>query len=243
MLPAAAPNLSQPTILHPADISTNQTLLNHLTTFIIAVFAHQERDPLQWDLSILRFSSPGELLDMLGKDGFMSVIFDESYSNEEECGNGDGRRGKIVACAGAIPFRSGDDREGKHVNVDGAWGGDWEIKTVCVDWDDRYAKKGLAIRCIKGIEEYLVSRREMDVKVRGDVGRVGGVDEAPSDPDRCSLTLWVRTEECLNGAYWRRRGFVEVEKKTVVGIWGCRTSFELATFRRDVRLHVEEEGK
>jgi hypothetical protein len=211
-------NLSAPTIVTLHDLTNNPAFTSALTTFIVNVFDNQTRDPELFDLSILRFDSPKELLDELGASGIMCVIFDR---DEEGPSIGDGKGGRIVACVGAIPWDGSDE-------------GGWELKTVCVDWHEKYAKKRLAIRTVECLGRYLAKLPTEEVNPKSVTDSMGGMRDASVDSR--TLTLWIRTEECLNGEYWRRRGFTEIQRTAISGIWAIKTgvSIEMAILRKDL---------
>jgi len=120
----------------------------------------------------------------------------------------DGER-KVVACAAAVPWRGGWKRE-----CEGTETG-WEIKAIAVDGSPTYLKKGLAVQVMSELERYLVEKTKKE-----------GEKE---------LTLWILAAECINGAYWRKRGYREVRRSTEGdGTWGCKTSFDLVVFGKDV---------
>jgi hypothetical protein len=95
----------------------------------------------------------------------------------------------------------------------------WEIKAVAVDGDDKYLRKGLSMRLLACLEERLVARTRKE------------------DPTKTELTLWILLAECINGVYWRKKGYREVRRTTCGdGAWGCLTSFEMVVLRRDVSI-------
>ena len=59
-----------------------------------------------------------------------------------------------------------------------------------------------------------------------------------------TLTFWLLLADCINGAYWKKRGFTEVRRSTVgEGTWGCKTSFDMVTARKDVPLDATTVGE
>lgn len=147
------------------------------------------------------------------------MMFDQDESGPSTA---DGKTGgRIVACAGAIPW-DGNDEDG------------WALKTVCVDWQDKYAKKGLAVRTVECIARYLAKLPTEEERLGNVTDSKGGVPE--EGPAKKTLTLWLTTEECLNGEYWRRRGFAEVRRASVSGMWAIRdsVSIDVVTMRKDL---------
>lgn len=143
----------------------------------------------------------------------MALIFDSSVSSFSSSSTSSGEEpekeeGLLIACAAAIPWAGGWHKEGASTERG------WEIKTVCVLDDARYRHKGLAVRLLRGLEEYLLER-EGEGKV----------------------TLWILAAECINGEYWRRRGYGEVRRRREgSGVWGCRGEFDMVVFRREVEV-------
>ncbi|EKG16402.1 hypothetical protein MPH_06371 [Macrophomina phaseolina MS6] len=70
--------------------------------------------------------------------------------------------------------------------------------------------KGFADRCVRAVENAAIER-------------AGGRE----------VTLWIKTVEHHNGAYWKRRGFAVVEaSKGPAGMWGAEKDFVLLTMAR-----------
>ena len=126
---------------------------------------------------------------------------------------GDGEvQGKVVACAAAVPWKGGWMKEcaGREEG--------WEIKALAVDGGAEYLKKGLAVQVMGALEEYLVK-------------------EAKKREEKGVLSLWILAAECINGHYWRRRGYKEVRRSTEGDMtWGCQTVFDLVVFKREVEF-------
>ena len=148
---------------------------------------------------------------------------------------------KIIACAAAVPWKGGWAKEGAETESG------WEVKAVCVSGEEQYARRGLAVRVMGKLEEELVRRRREEVE-RSGTSRSNGDGSGESgdgsgDGDRGDgkgkLVLWILAAECINGAYWRKRGYREVRRKTEgVGVWSCKTSFDMVVFRREVEFDV-----
>jgi GNAT superfamily N-acetyltransferase len=191
-------NLSDPIILHPADLTSNPTLTSRIITLTNAAFTRSRApNPEKWQHDSVRFPTSESYYAILVDSSVVSLIYD-----------GD----EVVACAAAVPWKGGWAKESA-----GREEG-WEIKAVVVSGEERYARKGLAVRVMGKLEEYLLE------KEKGNKGR--GV-----------LTLWIMAAECINGVYWRKRGYREVRRSLETdGTWGCLTSFELVVLRRDVEF-------
>jgi hypothetical protein len=102
--------------------------------------------------------------------------------------------------------------------------GGWEIKTVTVRV--RYMKQGLATRCIKVLQDHLIGKMREEVP--------NGNKEAKK------LKLWLQTAECVNGEYWRRRGWRDARGyEKPVGYWASKTGFRLLVMMKEVSLEGE----
>ena len=155
-----SPKLSKPTLITRPHLTTNPTLNRHLEDFVCDAFLRSRLPwPEKWDLSNRRFRPESTLADMLGDEGFMCVIYDENEDGPK-IGNGSG---KVIACAAAVPWAGGWTKEGKHTEEG------WEIKTVCVSGEEAYAKKGLAVKVMKHVEDQACAER------------VGEKSDAPTD--------------------------------------------------------------
>lgn len=217
-----AVSLSNPTLLSSASLATNSALTSQLFDLInVAFLRPKARNPEKW-VNTQRLKSLDELFTMLGDEGMMCVIYE---IDEEGPSIGIGK-GKVVACAAAVPWAGGWLGEGKGTEKG------WEIKTVCVDGDARYAKTGLAIRIVDCLEQYLV-KKEKEKVYGGDVQTNG------EGSTKGFLHLWILTAECLQGAYWRKRGYTFVRSSVATApTWGCRTSFDMTVLKRDVAFEI-----
>jgi len=75
----------------------------------------------------------------------------------------------------------------------------------------QYIKRGLVDLCTKTLERELLA-------------------QTPKDKQ---LKFWVRVVEHVNGPYWRRKGFVEVERQTMeYGHWGYACVWEMVTMEK-----------
>ncbi|KAF2273130.1 uncharacterized protein EI97DRAFT_190524 [Westerdykella ornata] len=222
--------LSHPILYSAASLCQDQELAVRLMGFINDAFQRaKQRDPQKWDPQKLRFGSEAELFEMLGENGVMAVVYDQNESRAVQTDNGldVGGRGKIVACAAAVQWKGIEREAGK----DPSYGDEfekteieegWEIKTVCVSADSRYAKKGLAVRVCDFLQEYLVKQ-------------VYEATNASEKAIRGHLVLWIITAESMNGEYWRRRGYRDVMKRVIKPpVWGSKAEFVMVVLRKDI---------
>jgi hypothetical protein len=163
---------------------------------------------------------------MLGDQGLLCVIYDENEGGPEiEKGSG-----KVVACAAAIPWGGGWMKEGKGTEEG------WEIKTVCVSGEEMYARKGLAIKVMNVIQETVI-RQELARRATSEI--VGDTNTSATG----AFTFWILLADCINGAYWKKRGFKEMRRSTVgEGTWGCTADFDMVTARKDVLVDAAVGG-
>jgi GNAT superfamily N-acetyltransferase len=187
----------------------------------------------KWDNSRVRFPTVETYWDMLDEEAIVALVFDRDASpdtvGKEVNGNGsDGEsNGKVVACAAAVPWKGGWKKEGAG-REDG-----WEIKAVCVDGDSKYLRKGLAVQVMQALEDELVA------SAKAQQGKMTNGSNLAAEPGRGCVALWVLAAECINGAYWQKRGYRELRRSTEgKGTWGCKTSFELVVFRKDVEYEI-----
>ena len=213
-----ATNLSPPTLFTPSDLKSNPTLSKSTTQLVNdAFYRSYERDTARWDHSESRFSDEEGLHTLLSEAGsVIALIFDDAASANENGSIKEEESRKVVACASLVPWKGGWEKEGSDTETG------WEVKIVCVDGDPHYHHRGLAVQLLNFLEQYLIVRETIQLEQKGLQGqRV--------------LSLWILAAECLNGAYWRKRGYEVVRKKTWgPGTWSCKTSFEMVVLRRDV---------
>jgi hypothetical protein len=98
----------------------------------------------------------------------------------------------------------------------------WEIKTVSthVDW----MKKGLAGQCVDALIDELA--RLEKYKLRGE-----------SLGNKRTLNIWIQAVECLNGAFWLKRGgkLVRSHDKPP-GHWGSKYGYRLLVLLREIDI-------
>jgi GNAT superfamily N-acetyltransferase len=222
------PNLSPPTLFTPSELKSNPTLSKSITQLVNDAFHRSmQTDPVKWSNESSRFTNEDGLhLLLSGAGSVIALIFDEAASagvNEKDTIDG-GQHRKIVACAAAVPWKGGWAKEGADTETG------WEIKIVCVDGHPEYHHRGLAVQLLNFLEKYLVARERTRLQKEGRQGE--GV-----------LGLWILAAECLNGVYWRKRGFHEVRNKVEgPGVWSCKTSFDMVVLRKDVRFDVDADS-
>lgn len=228
------PHLSSPVLVHPEDLKANRELTTQITNLANDAFkrAHMT-SPQNWDCVRLRFPTLESYYDMLAPGSVVALIFDMNALQENTTGGEisqrDGERaGKVVACATAVLWKGGWAREGAGHEIG------WEIKAVSVDGEERYLHKGLAVKVMAALESRLVE----NAKRQGKTASPANTGSKTSVGKGC-LSLWIMAAECLNGAYWRKRGYKEVRRSTEEkGTWDCKTSFELVVFRKDVEYDM-----
>jgi GNAT superfamily N-acetyltransferase len=221
------PHLSQPTLFTPSELKANSALSASIIRLVNDAFSRSKSDSAKWDNSTLRFSDQDALYGMLSGDGsVMAVIFDESEDAKATDGedstkqNGGVGSKKVVACAAAVAWNGGWMKEGAGMETG------WEIKAISVDGDAKYHRRGLAVQLLDCLERHLVG------EMRAQLRREGVQGEG-------MLTLWILAVECLVGAYWRKKGYSEVRRRTEgPGVWSCRTSFEMVVLKKDVVFDI-----
>jgi GNAT superfamily N-acetyltransferase len=232
----ATPKLSLPILFTPLELKSNTALSASVTRLVNdAFYRSKETDPVKWSNVTFRFPNEDALHVMLGDtSSVMALIFDENAdaergwngkaeTNGREAGTakGDLTRKKVVACAAAVPWKGGWMKEGANYESG------WEIKTVCVDGDPNYHHRGLAVKLLSFLEGNLIASLKAQLRKEGKEGV-------------STLTLWILAAECINGVYWRKRGYQEVRRKTEgVGVWSCKTSFEMVVLKKFVTFDID----
>jgi hypothetical protein len=231
-------DLSVPVLVSPADLRSDPGLTAQIIDLINDAFKRsQQPDPERWDFEVPRFSTLEAYYDMLVENTVIALVFDRSaqYSNNSGLPMDDSQQsviegqsdtsGTVVACASAVPWRGGWRREG----ADKEEG--WEIKAVAVSGDLKYSHKGLAVQMMASLEGYLIKLSKLPPQVSPSKELTHGKN----------LTLWLLVAECINGVYWRKRGYSEIRRsREGLGTWGCKTSFDLVVYRRVVEVNVAD---
>ncbi|PSN72524.1 hypothetical protein BS50DRAFT_569998 [Corynespora cassiicola Philippines] len=229
------PTLTPPTLLTPTDLKRSPILASCIVDLVNAAFRRTwAREPEKWHTERARFPSTQSLLDALGEQGTVAVICDAA----DKEGEGDAM-GRVVACAAAVPWNGpfGVKVEGRQSEEEG-----WEIKVVCVDGAERYLKTGLADRLVAFYGSYLTVRARESIRGSqrsGVSGQVVSGEVVNGEVANGKVTLWFLVAESLNGAYWRKKGCVEVRRRTAEpGVWGCKHPFELLVLKRDIDFEI-----
>lgn len=231
----SAPRLTSPILLSLDDLTSNIELTSHIAALVNAAFVRaHSRNPEKWDVLVQRFPTTQHLLDTVGTSGVVAVILDESRTEDTSIKaqdeTGVTRKGEIIACAIALPWSGGWENEGAATETG------WEYKAVCVDGDARYLKKGVAARILQALDDCLVLKEKE--RLRKCTADARGQESESDTSKKALLNLWVLTADCLNGDYWRKKGYTEVRRKTWSGLWHCKTSFDLLVLRRDVEFEI-----
>ena len=114
-----------------------------------------------------------------------------------------------IACAATTPWKG--DMEGRGKGEEG-----WEIKTVTSG--AQWMGAGCAGRCIDAV---VCEIRRQERKKRQ--------NEGCREKEESTFNVWIQTAECVNGAYWNKKGWREVRGyEKPVGHWGSREGYRLA---------------
>ena len=240
---ATQPNFTEPIFLTFDDLCANSKLTDQIAILCNAAFTRPKSlNPAKWEVPAIRFPDTQTLLDMVGKDGIMAIILDESWVSGDdedirvEVGGGEGgevKRGKLVVTTTIVPWAGGQDKEGAGTEPG------YEMKAVCVDGDARYLRKGLAIKVMDALENYIIEVERKQMRHKGDDADAKQPNCAMKDGNKRVLTLWILAAEDLVGSYWRKTGYENVRSAIYSGIWGCRTSFELMVLKKEVEYSLE----
>jgi GNAT superfamily N-acetyltransferase len=215
---ATTPLFSEPTLYTISDLKSDPSLVSQITDLINEAFSRSKKaDPVKWRQGERRRFPNDELyFEMLGTDGIAAIIFDITEEKR-----------KVVAVAAAVPWQGGWKKEGA-----GSEEG-WEIKAVAVDADAKYLRRGLAVRLYAFLEQHLILKsKTLGMSTTG--RKFGSTDQ---------LALWILAAECINGPYWRKRGYELVRQETAEPpTWGVLTSFEMIVLRKDIPFELAEKG-
>jgi len=150
---------------------------------------------------------------MLGPHGVIATIIEEPDSTKSPDTE---TSWNVAACAAAIPWHG--DLNGNGTDERG-----WEIKTVVVSHHPHkgYRKQGLAGRCAAALEEYLWQQQELAER-------------------KAKLELWVQVVFPNNVAYWGKRGYVELRRKTMpIGSFNSAKEWDLVIMKREVEIEYQ----
>ena len=191
-----------------AYLQTDPLLTTQITSLVNDAFARSKKsDPEKWgENPDARFPDNDSYFNMLGDEGIVAMIFDENTEDR-----------KVVAVAAAIPWQGGRNKEGAGVEEG------WEIKAVAVDGDARYLRQGLAVQLYSFLEKSLVTISK----------KLGSSTTGRPFNQSDQLPFWILAAECINGVYWRKRGY-ELVRKGVheAPTWGVLTRFEIVVLRK-----------
>ena len=206
---------SAPTLLTPTRLKSNPALTDKIIALINDAFERSKiSEPKKWEgPSGKRFPTRDSYLEgLIGETGIVAVTFDDE---------------EPVAVAAAVPWKGGWEKEGASVEQG------WEIKAVAVHGDARYLHRGLAVELYAFLQQYLIKQEKARLSKNPEL-KAGGQSLLRH------VTLWILAAECINGVYWRKRGYQEVRRKTCgKGTWGCLTSFEMVVLRKDVPFEMD----
>lgn len=206
--------LSAPILYTRGDLELEAALVTKITNLINDAFIRSKiSEPEKWGVNPRkRFTSNDMYYEMLGSEGIVAVTFDEGARDR-----------RVVAVAAAVPWQGGWKKEGA-----GSEEG-WEIKAVAVDGDPQYLHQGHAVQLYAFLERHLViSSKSLG---RSTTGRVFERKD--------QLTLWILAAECINGRYWRRKGYELVRTDiSEAPTWGVLTSFEMIVLRKDIAFEL-----
>lgn len=236
------PNLSEVILYTPAELRSDAGVSKQVISLINDAFGRSKlADPHKWDAERPRFPTIEEYYKMLDENSMVALVFDRdaslSIGISARDGNTDiartkelGAQGKVVGCAAAVPWKGGWAKEGAGTE-DG-----FEIKATCVDGNEKYIGKGLNLQMMEALTTELIQKS----KSRGSSQACAPAPGNPGDnPLRATLTLWILAADCINGVYWRKRGYREVRRKTEgQGTWGCKTEFDMIVLRKDVAFDL-----
>lgn len=207
---AGSPKFSTPALYTRADLRSDLDLVTRITHLINDAFTRSKKsDPVKWgETPRIRFTDNDMYFEMLGENGIVAVIFDQDAGER-----------RLVAVAAAVPWQGGWKKEGA-----GSEEG-WEIKAVAVDGDARYLRQGLAVQLYGCLETHLLLRSK-----RSSISTTQRQFDAEN-----GLTLWILAAECINGPYWRKKGYKVVRKDTAKApTWGVLTKFEMIVLRKHI---------
>lgn len=224
------PLLSPPTLFTPSELQSNAALAEKIINLVNEAFTRSRiANPERWVQQAPRFPNIESLHEMLSPDSVMALMFDDSVARDTKEENGTIQSRKVVACAAAVPWNGGWEKEGAGTEEG------WEIKVVCVDGDARYLGKGLPVQLLASLEGYLIEKTKKNLLDSTSMDTAIKTKESTG-----VLSLWILAAECVAGPYWRKRGYQELRRKVYgEGVWACRTSFEMVVLRKEVQLNID----
>jgi len=222
----STPWLSAPIYYTRTYLETDPLLTTKIASLVNDAFARsQKSDPEKWgENPEIRFLDNDSYFDMLGDEGIVAMIFDDNTKDR-----------KVVAVAAALLWKGGWKKEGAGIEEG------WEIKAVAVDGDARYLRQGLAMQLYSFLEKSLIK-----ISKKSGISTTG----RPFNQND-QLPFWILAAECINGVYWRKKGYELVRKHVhVAPTWGVLTSFEMIVLRKVIpfeysrgELHVDSANR
>lgn len=189
----------------------NSAFISHRRGFLQP--AHRNSD---------RFQTPQDVVGDLGPHGMCCVLFvteDNTHASTP------------IAYAAMKPYREQFGPEGDPYDSGTRpthWSSiqDWELSSVVVQNDAKYARRGFAARCCVKDESSLIDQFQ---------------DERSKNQDnRCmpeKITIWIQGTRELAGAYWSRRGYQEVSVRRIdAGVWGAARPFDLIAGKKKLAM-------
>jgi hypothetical protein len=206
-----SPALSPPTLFTPDDLKSRPALSDDITDLINDAFNRSKLpDPEKWE-GAHRKRFPTH-------ESYFEMLGEQGVVTAIFDDT------RVVAVAAAVPWAGGWKKEGAGVEEG------WEIKAVAVHGDARYLHRGLAVQLYTFLEQYLIKQeRSRLLEVSGQGRTLTG-----------NVVLWILAAECINGSYWRKRGYRELRRDTYgSGTWGCLTSFEMVVLQKELTFDVD----
>lgn len=125
---------------------------------------------------------------------------------------------KPIACAATTRWKC--DLEGGGVGDEG-----WEIKTVTARAG--WMRGGFAGRCVDAIVKELQRQSRESVEFQ---------HQCKGSNER-KLKVWIQAVECVNGAYWKKKGWTDVRAyEKPVGHWGSKEGYRLLVLLQEFEL-------
>ncbi|KAF2008010.1 hypothetical protein P154DRAFT_516781 [Amniculicola lignicola CBS 123094] len=227
--------LSTPKLYTTAELTVNPDLSAQIIALASTAFNRSKTPwPDRWNFTG-RFPTTQHLYDTLGPQGTLAVIIDHNAECLEKAGeeNRVEKSGRAIACAALLPWSGGWAKEGATTEKG------WEIKCVCVDGSEQYARTGLAVQLLSVLEKLAIEKETVQLHSQNDSSASWFTQDRKTDSaSGCrvqTLRTWILVAECINGDYWKKRGYGEVRRKREgEGVWGSKTGFEMLVMAKDI---------